>query len=591
MTLPSTPWSACLEEKGNIKGSGVLVGEQILLTCAHVVLRGPSPNNPPAPGWHHGWRARFATVEDAPVYEVLGLADKEAWMPSGADLVLMKVKPERSTTTVVPAACRVPQVTSSPYLATGWPAGHKQQISVPLSILAPASPTASQADLANPAGYPIDLGMSGGGVMDSDGDVIGLVALRETRPGVLSSQIVRLSSVSHPLLMEIVRRSGRAVESQVTSAERIGVRAETFVGREDILAAIDSRLADPAFPAGYLLLIGEPGAGKTAIMAELAASRGWLHHFNRAAAGVTEPVQFLRNLCAQLIVRHDLPYRELPDRYGDSAIVLTELIAEATAVRRARRQSALVMLVDALDEVSAPPVGVNRLFLPETLPEGAYVIASIRRGVEPKITSIQWALEVVLRPDSAATKKDLHHYAETFLTANKNTIDARVNTTGVSTQTLLRRLVEMADGNFMYLVQMLRGIVAGIVPLTPTLEELPRGLNEYYERHWQVMKSRDREMFRDLQRPIIAMLATAHEPVSTAKVVDWINGSGKFRSVDSYDVVEVLEQWGQFLRLVGDNPPRYAIYHATFLDFLATKVDLAAMRRLSREADDKKIDW
>ena len=587
-----TPWSACLERESSPAGSGVLIDERLLLTCAHVVQRRPSPDAEPERGWQQGWRARFGTVEGAPTYDVVGLADAESWMPGGADLALLEVSPQDGSAEVPPAVCRAVQMTSDPYLATGWPAGRGQQVSVPMVILRPASPTASQADLTNPTGYPVNPGMSGGGVASADGAVVGLVAMRETRQGVLSSQVVLLSTVPHPVLAALVRRSGEAVESQAVSLDRVGVRAERFVGREDIFAAIDDRLSDPAFTAGYLLLTGEPGAGKTAIMAELAATRGWLHHFNRATDHVTGPAPFLRNMCAQLILRHGLPHRDLPAGHADNGEVLKELVAEAVTVRRERGEGPLVMLVDALDEAAEPPERANRLFLPEKLPEGVYFVASVRERAEPRVRTNQWSSrDVVLRPDSAATKADLLRLAERFVGAHAAAMEARLTKSGTSVEHLVDRLVELADGNFMYLVQVLPGVVSGIVPVTLTLDELPRGLGEYYRLHWEVMRSRDQERFRRVQRPVVAMLATAHEPVSVEKIVDWINGSGRFGAVDAYDVLDVLEEWGQFLRVVGGDPARYSIYHATFLRFLATKINLREVSRLSREVDDAKIGW
>jgi AAA ATPase domain len=82
-------------------------------------------------------------------------------------------------------------------------------------------------------------------------------------------------------------------------------RTRTFVGREYVFAAIDEALADHEFRSGYVVIQGEPGIGKTAIVGQLVKSRGLVHHFNVAPLGIRSPQVFLSTVCAQLIARTD----------------------------------------------------------------------------------------------------------------------------------------------------------------------------------------------------------------------------------------------------------------------------------------------
>jgi hypothetical protein len=43
-------------------------------------------------------------------------------------------------------------------------------------------------------------------------------------------------------------------------------RHETFVGREDVLAAIDAHLVGAGAARGWVLVTGQPGMGKSAIL-------------------------------------------------------------------------------------------------------------------------------------------------------------------------------------------------------------------------------------------------------------------------------------------------------------------------------------
>ena len=80
-------------------------------------------------------------------------------------------------------------------------------------------------------------------------------------------------------------------------------RTRNFVGREFFFAAVDEALADEDFPSGYIVIRGEPGVGKSALMGMLVKRRGCVHHFNISPLGIRSPQAFLSNVCAQLIVR------------------------------------------------------------------------------------------------------------------------------------------------------------------------------------------------------------------------------------------------------------------------------------------------
>ena len=107
-------------------------------------------------------------------------------------------------------------------------------------------------------------------------------------------------------------------------------------------------LEDPEFTSGYILIRGEPGIGKTALLSQLVKTRGYVHHFNIAPQNIRSTRVFLENVCAQLIVRYQLAHTmsSRPEASQDSAF-LTRLLTEAA--EKAGDQP-VVVLVDALDE-------------------------------------------------------------------------------------------------------------------------------------------------------------------------------------------------------------------------------------------------
>src|SRR4051794_37975968 len=112
----------------------------------------------------------------------------------------------------------------------------------------------------------------------------------------------------------------RALKSYIRCGQfRSLVNAATarFVGRGFVLDRVQGLVAGAESSSGYIVIKGEPGIGKTAIAAALIVRHGYVHHFNIASANVRTPQQFLESVCAQLIVRYDLPHETLPPYVGN----------------------------------------------------------------------------------------------------------------------------------------------------------------------------------------------------------------------------------------------------------------------------------
>lgn len=91
-------------------------------------------------------------------------------------------------------------------------------------------------------------------------------------------------------------------------------RAAGFRGRDFVFIEIGRFLADAGHSSGYFVLLGDPGIGKSAILARLFEDSGqitegdgdFIFHFNIALQGINTPRQFIGNVCAQLIGRYGL---------------------------------------------------------------------------------------------------------------------------------------------------------------------------------------------------------------------------------------------------------------------------------------------
>jgi hypothetical protein len=357
------------------------------------------------------------------------------------------------------------------------------------------------------------------------------------------------------------------LSSHIRVAEFSGTiedRTRSFTGREYVFAALDAILRDRAFPSGYVLLQGEPGIGKTTVLAQLVKTRGYVHHLNIAPLGIRSAQAFLANTCAQLITRYGLDHTFLPETATLDGGFLSRLLAEAAADPA---NLPLVVVVDALDEAEdGGSDGANRLFLPPSLPTGVHIVASTREQFDYRL-QVDARRDLYLRDDDPRNIQDVRAFVLRYLQEHADHIGPDPGLADV--------LVDRSEGNFMYVVHVLRDLVHGEID-TAEAETLPHGLRAYYRRHWTKMRARDPELFDRYQEPAICLLATAREPVDTAQVIEWTRrhwtdrgwGPTAFRP---RAVLDVLRGWREFLNAEGS---AYRIYHASFQDFLAEEIGL-----------------
>ncbi|MEN3001496.1 MAG: ATP-binding protein, partial [Armatimonadota bacterium] len=151
-----------------------------------------------------------------------------------------------------------------------------------------------------------------------------------------------------------------------------------FVGREAELERLDALFEQPS---GMLLITAPAGYGKTALLANWIALRHEAgcfiaYHFFRKgyddANRLDSIPNALYNLLRQLYIYYGLE-QELPLR--DEGLLRDALLG-VLRERGARADEPLVLLLDGLDEAEQRLL----LTLPQPLPEGVYVVASVRAG-------------------------------------------------------------------------------------------------------------------------------------------------------------------------------------------------------------------
>lgn len=352
-------------------------------------------------------------------------------------------------------------------------------------------------------------------------------------------------------------------------------RTRDFVGREFLFNGIDDLLKDPDFRCGYIVIHGEPGIGKSALMSALVERRGYVHHFNIATDNITSSQAFLSNICAQLIIRYALDYETLPQEATHGSGFLSSLLYE---IAGEEANLPLVVLIDALDEADDTllPADANRLFLPSNLPEGVYFIVSTRPEYDYRL-QVSEQEDLYLRDDDPLNLKDVRRYIMRSLEEYEDVMSARLAEWKISEEAFVEVLTEHSQGNFMYLVHVLRDIRRGRLTQAEIgdIRKLPRGLRTYYKRHWRAMKEANSARFEHAYKPVICILAAVQEPVTVEDL------ASSWTDLPADEVLHVLQDWQEFLNVDEDaaHDARYRIYHTSFQDFLREDVGLKYYHR------------
>ena len=368
-------------------------------------------------------------------------------------------------------------------------------------------------------------------------------------------------------------------------------RTRNFVGRDFIFQAVDELLGNPEFPSGYVLIRGEPGIGKTALLSQLVKTRGYVHHFNIAQQNIRSVRVFLENVCAQLIVRYQLPHAMLPPEASQDSAFLSQLLAEAASEAG---NKPVVVLVDALDEAEDAGLAatVNRLYLPAVLPEKVFFILTSREQIDYRL-DVDRREDLYVRDNDPQNLNDVRAYVRNFLDAHPGPMTPRIAQWQVSTDGFVELLTDKSQGNFMYLVHVLADIRTGrLSPGTmDNIRDLPKGLRAYYLRHWRTMRAQDQDRFERIYEPVLRILATVREPVTLSAVQEWT-------SIEYPRIREVIRDWRPFLNEAPaeSGEPLYRVYHASFQEFLAEegvglqpyheRIAMIALRKIPGFLDD-----
>jgi len=405
---------------------------------------------------------------------------------------------------------------------------------------------------------------SGKSLSEIEDHLDGLIEILENRLGTLVEHFAQSP--------DPIRTNIRSFNTYIENKTR------EFVGRQWIFDLIEHFTRENL--SGYFFILGDPGIGKTTLVAQMVKQNGYIHHFNIRAENINRPSAFLTNICAQLIAEYELEYTSLPSQAGEDTGFLNKLLEEVSEKIIQDKQRCLV-IVDAVDEVDPIELSdhTNPLCLPTTLPKGIYFIVTSRsdRKYIPGVRC-KWE-ELEMQHDSPDNLADITSYIQAH--TYRERIRSYLQRQNLDVQTFTTIMVEKSEGNFMYLRYVLQEIENGAYT-DLSIREIPATLRGYYEEHWQRMKGKDLDAWFAYKLRTIVGLTIAYESISAEQIA-------LLTGLKRTQVREVLEEWIQFLHdevfeFNGQRVTLYRLYHLSFLEFVASKeqvkderVDLKAM--------------
>ncbi|MBK8024863.1 MAG: DUF4062 domain-containing protein [Chloroflexi bacterium] len=247
-------------------------------------------------------------------------------------------------------------------------------------------------------------------------------------------------AVYRHLLASITQAYHLDDDQPLTEFEEEAVAMENFIesrtrhyvlgSRAPLIGDLRMRVLDPG-GRGVLLLVGEAGIGKTALMSRFALDlmaetrlqpppqpRIVLIHFVGASAASTDPQQMLRRLSHDLIASAGIAdARDFPDSYEEQCDRFEELLAEAC------KSHQVILLIDAINQLEPEPSSITLRWLPETIPSRARLILTSQ--LAPNLTVIrtraEFAGEMLI---SDLTAEDGTLIVEQFLSRYNKSLDA-----------------------------------------------------------------------------------------------------------------------------------------------------------------------
>lgn len=372
-----------------------------------------------------------------------------------------------------------------------------------------------------------------------------------------------------------------------------------FCGREWLFDELDAWCtAQQAERA--LLIVGNPGTGKSAIVAELTNrdvdGRIIGFHCCQADAEQTlEPWRFIRSLAAMIASRVE-PFAEAL-RSPRVKAALSEANCKDDPVSSFENgilgpletigppdDGVRLLLVDGLDEAlthRAASFNIVSLLATrvERLPKWLRLVATTRK--DPAVLNrLQGLRARELDAQDPRNLKDIEAYVTRRLESPD--LVEHLHSAGTTGAAVAARLLERSEGNFLYVRQALDGIARHEFQ-PDRLDSLPPGLFGFYQGYFE--RQFPDEASYAPARKVLQIITAAQEPLSPAQLAE-------ATGMESRDELPgVLRQLSVYLpnRPDADGRPFYAVFHKSLADWLTAPELRGSMYSINRVAGHETL--
>ena len=324
-------------------------------------------------------------------------------------------------------------------------------------------------------------------------------------------------------------------------------KSRDFVGRQFVFTAINNFLQE--YDRGYFTLIGEPGIGKSAILAHYVIENPEIVYYNVEIPEKNDAEEFLRIINHQLIkIAHnqDIPGKTFSNLNPEDSSFLSLLLQKISD--HLSPEQRLIITIDGCDRIdlNQQSRGTNIFYLPRYLPKKVYFILTRRPFLSDKsgllIETPAQVLDLANYPEQ--NQADIRKYIKTYLNSHQNT-----------SKKLLAK-INKNETNFMYVKEIL---ASQNLPNNT----LPQNLQDYYQNHWEKMNL-DINQPQSMDLQVLEILVQQKQPISGEMIAERLD-----EDEDEYDIQVILDKWREFLDLETiSGKIHYCFYHPSFRNWL-----------------------
>ena len=374
-------------------------------------------------------------------------------------------------------------------------------------------------------------------------------------------------------------------------------RLDNYVERRYTIERIRSAIEDPLHSNGFILIEGEPGSGKTTVLAnivdglikdnKISNNLECVWHFNSITRHDNRTLSFIDTLFEALSKKYDLsgkPKERYEKQQEDKAIVISDLLPEilnavSVQIQSQQDRKPLLIIVDALDEVDPNDLlklkitRQNTLGIPEELPPHIYFLISSRSFKsdhhEERYSNV---IETVpYNAEQSHQREDVESYINQQAQENES-VKEWIIKNNLNNKSFRETICKVSSYSFIYLYYVFRNINQY------RLDNLPEGIDGYYEQQLdRLLNMQDTTPEEQVYKKRILAGIQYFETISMHRLADF-SGLSDFSMVE-----ERVRPWLALKILFADKDTGFFLrfYHKSFYDFIEA-YDSSTCREIMR---------